>query len=122
MAKKQVDVNNMARRSDKRLSNPHISSKIKRKNEYIDVNIVNISRRGLRFKSGAHYKVGEKLKFEMSSSDGVSDLSLSIRAKIVNDYGNKEEGVNEYGVRFFRLLYWYEMNCIHDYVYQSDSE
>ena len=121
MAKAQIDINNMARRSDKRLSNPQMTSKIKRKDGNIDVDIVNISRRGLRFKSGSGFKSGEKLKFELHSSDGGSNLSLNIKAKIVNDYGNKDDGVFEYGVRFSRLLYWYEMNCIHDFVYMRES-
>ena len=121
MAKVQVNINNMARRADKRLSDPQITSKIKHKKENLDVDVINPSRRGLRFKSGTEYKVGEKLKFELSSSDEVSNLSLNIKAKVVNDYGNKVDGVYEYGVRFYRLLYWYEMNCIHDYVYQREK-
>lgn len=121
MANEQVNINNMARRSDKRLSNPEITSKIKRKDTLIDVDIINISRRGLRFKSGSEFKVGEKLKFELGSIGGDSNLSLRIKAKVVNNYGNKTEGVYEYGVRFIRLLYWYEMNRIHDYVYMCEN-
>ena len=122
MAKVKVNINNMARRSDLRISDPHVSSKISSKERRLDVQIVNLSRRGLRFKSNTVYKLGDKLRFELNSSDENSNLSLSIRAKIINDYGSKDEGVYDYGVRFFRLLYWYEMNCIHDYVYQCEKK
>jgi len=121
MAKVQININNMARRSDKRLSDPQVSSKIKDKESTLDVDILNLSRKGLRFRSAAQYKAGDKLRFELSSTGEKSDLSLSIKAKVVNDYGSSSEGLHEYGVRFYRLLYWYEMNCIHDYVYQFEK-
>ena len=118
MAKVQINTNNMARRTDKRLSDPPVMSQISHNKErFLDVDIINLSRKGLRFRSASQYSIGEKLRFELSSTDKNASLSLSIRAKVINDYGSKGNGLYEYGVRFFRLLYWYEMNCIHDYVY-----
>ena len=109
----------LVKRSDKRVIEPPINSVIKNKVDCYGVQVIDLSRKGLRFRSEAQYKVGDKLKFELRSIDDSSDLSLSIGAKLINDYGTKADGKHEYGVRFFRLLYWYEMNCIHNYVYQN---
>ena len=121
MAKLHINLENMARRSDKRLTNPSVVSKIQKKELSLDAAIVNLSRRGLRFKSSTEYKKGEKIMFELNSNDQTSNLSLTIKAKIVNDYGPNRDGVHEYGVKFSRTLYWYEMNCIHNYVYQCEK-
>jgi hypothetical protein len=53
----------------------------------------------------------------LQSIDEESALSLNIKARVINDYGRNSEGMYEYGVRFFRLLYWYEINSIHNYIY-----
>ena len=107
----------LVKRSDKRIIDPQIDSVIKGKIECYDVRIVDLSRKGLRFRSRDQYKKGDKLKFEMQSTDDKSILSLTIKAKIINDYGRNAEGLYEYGARFYRLPYWYEMNCIHNYIY-----
>ena len=121
VAKIQINANNYARRADKRLSDPPVTSKVQQSSEsFLDVDIINLSRKGLRFRSSTRYKTGDKLRFELSSIDKAASLSLSIRATVVNDYGSITEGQYEYGVMFFRLLYWYEMNCIHDYVYHYE--
>jgi hypothetical protein len=122
MPKVPINVNNQARRADKRLADPPVSSKVQfSKERFLDVDIINLSRRGLRFRSASKRAIGDKLLFELHSTDKNASLSLSIRAKVINDYGSKAEGQHEYGVRFYRLLYWYEMNCIHDYVYHYDK-
>ena len=113
----KILINGMARRADRRLADPPVDSVIRTKDNHHDVGIINLSRRGLRFRSKNRYKAGDKLWFELRSSDANSELSLSIRGKIVNEYGGESDSLHEYGVRFFRLLYWYEMNCIHNYVY-----
>jgi len=107
----------LVRRSDKRIIDPRIVSIIKDRVDCYDVNILDISRKGLRFRSKDQYNKGDKLKFELQSTDDTSTLSLSIRAKVINDYGISSDGMYEYGVKFFRLLYWYEINCIHNYIY-----
>jgi len=112
----------LVKRSDKRIIEPQINSIVKDKVESHDVHILDLSRKGLRFRSGDQYKKGDKLKFDLQSIDGSSALSLSIKAKIINEYGSKEDGMFEYGVKFFRLLYWYEMNCIHNYVYSQKKD
>jgi len=111
----------LVRRSDKRIIDPQISSVIKNKVDCLDACIIDLSRKGLRFKSKDQYKKGDKLKFELQSVDDSSALSLSIGAKVVNDYGASADGMYEYGVRFSRLLYWYEMNCIHNYIYSREK-
>ena len=112
----------LVKRSDKRIVEPSINSIIKDKVKSHDVHIIDLSRKGLRFKSEDHYNIGDKLKFELQSTDSNSSLSLSIRAKVINDYGSNADGINEYGVKFFRLLYWYEINCIHNYIYSRAHE
>lgn len=112
----------LVKRSDKRIVEPQINSVIRDKTECYDVQILDLSRKGLRFRATNQYKKGDKLKFELQSVDGSSTLSLSIRAKVINEYGSKTDGTNEYGVRFFRLLYWYEMNCIHNYIYSRGKD
>ena len=107
----------LVKRSDKRIVEPQISSVIKTKVDCHDVHIIDLSRQGLRFKSTDQYKKGDRLKFELQSVDDNATLSLTIRARVINDYGKKEDGLYEYGVKFFRLLYLYEMNCIHNYIY-----
>jgi len=112
----------LVKRSDKRIIEPQLNSVIKDKVESRDVHILDLSRKGLRFRSGDQYKKGDKLKFEMQSVDGNSVLSLSIKAKIINEYGSKADKTFEYGVKFYRLLYWYEMNCIHNYIYSQNKD
>jgi len=112
----------LVRRSDKRIADPQINSVIIDKTECHDVHIINLSRKGLRFRSKVQHNTGDRLKFELQSIDDTTSLSLSIGAKVINDYGKNSDEMYEYGVRFFRLLYWYEMNCIHNYVYSQGQE
>jgi hypothetical protein len=109
----------LVKRSDKRVVEPQINSVIKNKVECHDAQILDLSRKGLRFRSKDQFKKGDNIKFEMQSLDGDPTLSLKIGAKVINVYGSNTDGMFEYGVRFFRLLYWYEMNCIHNYVYSA---
>ena len=112
----------LVKRSDKRVVEPQIESVIIDKNGCHDVHISDLSRKGLRFGSNEQYKIGEKLKFKMQSTDDKADLSIIIKAKVINDYGSKADGMHEYGVTFIRFFYWYEMNCIHSYVYSRGKE
>jgi len=107
----------MARRSDKRASNPPIKAIIEGKDQGHDVYVLDISRKGLRFSSSDQYQIGDKLTFGFSKGDSDISLSLSIKGKVVNDYGPGTGDMYEYGVKFSSLLHWYEMNCIHDFVY-----
>jgi len=109
----------LVKRSDKRIAELQLNSVIKGRTESHGVNILDLSRKGLRFRSGDQYKKGDKLKFEMQSTDEGSSLSLTIKARIINEYGSIVDGTFEYGVKFLRLLYWYEMNCIHNYIYSQ---
>ncbi|MCL2152870.1 MAG: PilZ domain-containing protein [Oscillospiraceae bacterium] len=109
----------LVKRSDRRVVEPQVSAVIKDKIECRDAQILDLSRKGLRFRSKEQYKKGDKLKFEMQSANDDPALSLSIGARVINVYGSETDGMFEYGVRFFRLLYWYEMNCIHNYVYST---
>ena len=107
----------LVKRSDKRIVEPQINSVIKNRVECQDVHLLDLSRKGLRFRTLEQFKKGDRLKFELQSVDDSSSLSLCVRARIINDYGINGDGMHEYGVKFFRLLYWYEMNCIHNYIY-----
>jgi hypothetical protein len=109
----------LVKRSDKRIIEPQINSVIKDRIECHDAQILDLSRMGLRFRSKDQFKKGDNLKFEMQSINGDPALSLKIGAKVINVYESKTDGMFEYGVRFFRLLYWYEMNCIHNYVHST---
>ena len=110
----------LVKRSDKRVIEPQISCVVSDKVKCYDVQILDLSRKGLRFRSKEQFKTGVKLKFDLQSNDDKdisSALSFNIKAKVINDYGCNNEGQYEYGVRFFRVLYLYEMNCIHNYIY-----
>jgi len=113
-------VNKMAKRSDKRLIDPQIKSVVRTKDQSQEVAIVNICRTGLRFRTNLKFNKGDKLWFELRSSDENTALSLSIKGRVMNDYGQKND-MYDYGVKFFRVLYWYEMNCIHNFVYSTDN-
>ena len=107
----------LVKRSDKRIVEPQINSVLIIKKENRDVQIIDLSRKGLRFGSEEQYKKGDKLKFALQSIDDNSELSLTIQARIINDYGSRTDGIYEYGVIFSRFRYWYEVNCIHNYIY-----
>jgi len=109
----------LVKRSDKRIVEPQISSVLRIKKENHEVHIIDLSRKGLRFGSKEQYKKGDKLKFLLQSTDDGSDLFLTIQAKVINVYGSKADGIYEYGVSFLRLRYWYEINCIHNYIYSQ---
>ena len=113
----------MPGRGDKRIYfRPPINAAIKSKEQSDDVVITDISRSGLRFNSKAQYKEGDRLHFELQSDD-MRDLPHSIKATVVNKYGNVQDGKFAYGVRFHRIAYWYERNRIHDFVYsRKDSD
>ena len=112
----------MIARSDKRLYfKPSIHAVIKNEEKSTDVLLINISRTGLGFQSEGQYKKGDKLLFELKSDDN-NLLPKRIKAKVINEYGSTEDGRYEYGVKFFRIAYWYEKNCIHTYVYSEMTE
>jgi len=112
----------LVKRSDKRIAELQINSVVRDKAESREVRVLDLSCKGLRFRSSDQFSKGDKLKFEMQSIDDDPALSLSIRGRIINEYGSIVEGTFEYGVRFLRLRYWYEMNCIHNYVYSKDKK
>ena len=109
-------------RADKRLYfNPSITAVIRSGEKTTEIFLTDICRSGLRFKTEELYKKGDKLLFELKS-DANNLLPGKIKAKVINEYGNTEDGRNQYGVRFFRISYWYEKNCIHNYVYSEQNE
>jgi len=99
-----------------------MTSVILNKDEKHEVQVLNLSRKGLRTQTTGRHKKGDKLQFEFDKGSANVTLSLKIWAKIVNDYGAGINDTNEYGVKFFSLLDWYEMNCIHDFVYKVGKE
>jgi len=112
----------MTVRSDKRLYfKPTIAAVIRNEDRIDNVTITNISRTGLGFQTEELYYKGDKLLINLKR-DKKNLLPRKIKAKVVNEYGLTEYGLKEYGVRFFRVSYWYEKNCIHNYVYSELTE
>jgi len=112
----------MTVRSDKRLCfRPSIQAVIRNGDRTDNVVLTNISRTGLGFQTEELYYKGDKLLIELKR-DEKNLLPRKIKAKVINEYGVTENGWKEYGVRFFRISYWYEKNCIHSYVYSEQSE
>ena len=107
----------ISRRADTRLAGPKLSAVIRSKDKSHDAEVVNISSRGLRFKSGSLHEIGEKLWFDIQSTDEEHPLSLSIKGKIVNDYVNSEDNQCSYGVKFHTFRYMNEIEQLHNYVY-----
>jgi len=112
----------MTVRSDKRLYfKPSIAAEIRCGDRIDNVTLTNISRTGLGFQTEELYHKGDKLLIKLKR-DEKNLLPRRIKAKVINEYGVTENGLNEYGVRFFRISYWYEKNCIHNYVYKEQTE
>jgi len=118
----KISFNTVARRADKRIADPKVASEAKVKKTPHNIEILNISRGGLRFKSNEEFEKNDVLWFDLRSTDAHTDLSLSIRGKVVNLYGKNETDSYEYGVKFFHILHWYEMNCIHNFVHGNSGD
>jgi len=108
-----------AKRTDRRIEYPKLTAEAWTKENKHEVEVINISRKGLRFKSKEKYDKGINLMFDLNSTDPSVELSLSIKGKIVNEYSNNNEGEHEYGAKFMRLTHWYEMYRVHDFVYAN---
>jgi len=117
----EVKLDSFARRTDRRVVNPQLESVVRVSDQCLAVKIVDICRKGLRFKSKERYKPGAKLRFELESSNPAADLSLIIRGKVLYEYENAADNTYEYGVRFSRILNWYEMYRIHDFIYSYEK-
>jgi len=117
----EVKLESFARRTDRRVVNPKLESVVRISDQCLTVKIVDICRKGLRFRSKARYEKGDRLRIELKSSDSAADLSISIRAKIINEYENTTDNTYDYGVRFSRILNWYEMYRIHDFIYSYEK-
>jgi len=107
----------ISKRSHKRVYEPPIKVVLDSKIQSHDVTIVEISRSGLRFVSNYQFHKGEKLR--LSINEVKSNLSLNIKAKIINAYGKNSDNKYEYGVRFYRVFYWYEKKCIDEQLVYS---
>ena len=112
----------VSRRADTRLSGPKLSAIIRTKDQSHNAEVVNISSRGLRFKSETLHEVGEKLWFDIQSTDDTHPLKLSIKGKIVNDYVSSEDKQCSYGVKFNKFRYMNEIEQLHTYVYTLKKE
>jgi len=112
----------VSRRADTRLSGPKLVVVVRSKERSHDAEVANISSHGLRFKSETHYEVGDKLWFDIKSTDEKHPLTLSIKGKIVNDYVSSEDNQCSYGVKFHRFRFLNEIEQLHDYVYTIKKE
>ena len=118
----RIMITNMARRSDKRVDHPKLEAVVKSKGKSHKVEVLNICRVGLRFRSDKPYKKNVKLHFELRSSSVNSNLAIRIKGRIVNEYVSRVKEAHEYGVRFLPFLQWYEKNIIHNYVHSIDKK
>ena len=112
-----VQITGMARRSDERLYKPQIESVEGNKNDYYNVEILDISRVGLRFRSEKPYEKGGKVLLKLHGSDSEVDISVTVKGTIINAYTSGVEGAFEYGVKFNAIFQWHEMNLIHNFVH-----
>jgi len=112
----------VSKRADTRLSSPKLRAVAKSKERNHDIEIVNISSHGLRFKSDYLYEVGDKLWFEIQSEEEKYPLSLSIKGRIVNDYVSSGDSHFNYGVKFSRFRYLNQIEQLHNYVYTIKKE
>jgi len=115
----RIYISGMVRRSDKRVDHPQIESRVNCGKKCHDVEILNISRVGLRFRSSEKYKKGEKLLFELRGCKLNANLSIKIKGRVINEYNSKAEGEYEYGVKFIPLMQWNEMHIIHNFVHEN---
>jgi len=112
----------VSKRADTRLSGPKLSCVVRSKKQAQKVEVANISSHGLRFKSEVHYNIGDKLWFDLQSTDEEHPLSLTIKGKIVNDYVSVEDSHFSYGVRFRSFRYLNEIEQLHSYVYSIKKQ
>ena len=111
----------ISKRSNTRLSYPKLSTVARNKEQSRDVELINISSHGLRFKSTANFKLGDKLWFDIRSNEEKPLLSLCIKGQIINDYTNTGDIMHDYGVQFYRLRYLNEIERIHSYVHKNKN-
>jgi len=112
----------VSRRADTRISGPKLKVVVRDRERNHIAEVANISSHGLRFKSGTIHELGEKLWFDLQSTDDNHPLSLSIKGKIVNDYLDSENNQCSYGVKFHRIRYLNEIEQLHNYVYSIKKE
>jgi len=112
----------ISKRSNTRLSHPELSTVARNKIQNENIELLNISSHGLRFKSTALFKVGDKLWFDIKSNEEKPSLSLSIKGQIINDYTNTGDTMRDYGVQFYRLRYLNEIERIHTYVHKNKKD
>ena len=106
-----------SKRADTRLSQPDMKAVVRCKKQKQDALLLNISSYGVRFKTEAVYKTGEKLWFDITSNDEKPLLSVSIKGKIINDYGRSNDNLNDYGAKFYSFRFINERESIHHYVH-----
>ena len=106
-----------SKRADTRLPAPDLIANVRCKKQTKEALLLNISSHGLRFKSDTEYKLGEKLWFDIKSKEEKPTLSVSIKGKIINNYGSCEDGLSDYGVSFYRFRFMNESEHIHYYVH-----
>ena len=109
----------VSKRAATRLSEPNLSVSIRRKkqSQRQDALLLNISSIGIRFNSAETYDIGEKLWIDIHSNEEKPQLSLSIKGKVINDYGSGDDNLHGYGVKFYRFRFMNEIERIHYYVH-----
>jgi len=107
----------ISKRADTRLAHPELSVNVRIDETNHEVDIKNISSRGVRFSTETEFKKGDKLWLDIRSNNEKTPLSVSIKGRVVNDYGTGDDNKNNYGVHFNRLRFSDEIESIHRYVY-----
>ena len=114
-------LNSHSRRRDKRSDKVALNVELSHKGEITEADIIDISRTGLRFVSSQKFEKDEKVSVSFEVEDDGAKLQLSLNAKILNDYGETEDGRFSYGVKFSRFFSWYEMRLIEKIVWKNEQ-
>ena len=108
----------VSKRANTRISYPKLEATIRHKNQSNNVELIDLSCHGLRFRSKKRYNAGDKLWFDIINIEDEPLLSVSIKGGVVNDYSNNGDVTYDYGVKFHRIRYMNEIEQIHSYVHK----
>jgi hypothetical protein len=113
-----------SKRKDRRSSKVVFKAEVSHNMHVINVDILDISRTGLKFASEKKIQQGSRIgiSFLVKDTDKAADLEvrLSLNAKVINEYGIDSKGRFVYGVKFNRIFSWYDMRRIEKLVWIAE--
>jgi len=119
---KKISMAGVSRRSDRRVDNPNMAAVVRCEEKSTPVEIQNISRVGLRFRSAEKHNKGDKLLFELRCCELNDNVPVTLKGKVKNEYPSGNPDTHEYGIKFCRPAQWHDMNIIHNYVYNCGKD